>query len=73
MFSLFFIKRPIFAAVISIVIVVLGLVSLVSLPIARYPDLAPPTINVSAVYPGADALTVADTVAATIEKEVNGV
>ncbi len=73
MFSLFFIKRPIFAAVISIVIVVLGLVSLFSLPIARYPDLAPPTIQVSAVYPGADAKTVSETVAATIEKEVNGV
>lgn len=73
MFSLFFIKRPIFAAVISIVITVVGLVALINLPIARYPDLAPPTIQVSAVYPGADARTVADTVAATIEKEVNGV
>ncbi len=73
MLSLFFIRRPIFAAVISIVIVVLGAVALVKLPIARYPDLAPPTISVSAIYPGADAATVADTVAATIEKEVNGV
>jgi len=73
MLSLFFIRRPIFAAVISIVIVVLGLVALVKMPIARYPDLAPPTISVSASYPGADAATVADTVAATIEKEVNGV
>ncbi len=73
MLSLFFIRRPIFAAVISIVIVVLGLVSLVTLPIARYPDLAPPTITVNANYAGADAQTVADTVAATIEKEVNGV
>ncbi|MDG2344793.1 MAG: multidrug efflux RND transporter permease subunit [Opitutae bacterium] len=73
MLSLFFIRRPIFAAVISIVIVILGIVSLVKLPIARYPDLAPPTISVSASYPGADAATVADTVAATIEKQVNGV
>ncbi len=73
MLSLFFIHRPIFAAVISIVIVVFGIVSLVKLPIARYPDLAPPTISVSASYPGADAATVADTVAATIEKQVNGV
>ncbi|MFC7339429.1 efflux RND transporter permease subunit [Haloferula chungangensis] len=73
MFSLFFIKRPIFAAVISIVIVVLGVVSLISLPIARYPELSPPTIQVSAAYPGADAKTVSETVAATIEKEVNGV
>lgn len=69
----FFIQRPIFAAVISIVIVLFGLVSMTSLPIARYPEIAPPTINVSAQYPGADARTVADTVAAPIEQEVNGV
>ena len=73
MFSKFFIDRPIFASVLSIVIVVLGLVALVGLPVARYPDLAPPTITVSAVYAGANASTVSDTVAATIEKEVNGV
>lgn len=73
MFSLFFIKRPIFAGVVSIVTIVLGLVALVSLPISRYPELAPPTIQVSCAYPGADATTVAETVGATIEKEVNGV
>ncbi|MEP4079610.1 efflux RND transporter permease subunit [Haloferula sp.] len=73
MFSLFFIKRPVFAMVISIVTIVLGLVALVALPIARYPELAPPTVQVSCAYPGADAATVADTVGATIEKEVNGV
>lgn len=73
MFSLFFIKRPIFASVISIVIVIVGLVALVSLPVARYPDIAPPTITVSAMYPGANAQTVSDTVAAPIEQEVNGV
>lgn len=73
MFSLFFIKRPIFAMVISIVTIVLGLVALVTLPVARYPELAPPTVQVSCAYPGADAKTVADTVATTIEKEVNGV
>lgn len=73
MFSAFFIRRPVFAAVISIVIVVLGLVALVNMPISRYPELAPPTIQISAVYPGADAETVSDAVAATIEKEVNGV
>ncbi|GAA5495735.1 efflux pump membrane transporter BepE [Rubritalea halochordaticola] len=73
MFSAFFIRRPVFAAVISIVIVVLGAISLVSMPVSRYPELAPPTIQISAVYPGADAQTVADAVAATIEKEVNGV
>ncbi|MDF1823665.1 MAG: multidrug efflux RND transporter permease subunit [Verrucomicrobiales bacterium] len=73
MFSLFFIRRPIFAAVISIFIVVVGLVALVALPISRYPDLAPPTVQISAVYPGADAATVAETVATPIEQEVNGV
>ncbi|WP_105042024.1 efflux RND transporter permease subunit [Rubritalea profundi] len=73
MFSKFFIDRPIFASVLSIIIVVLGAVALVGLPIARYPDLAPPTITVSATYAGANAATVSETVAATIEKEVNGV
>ena len=73
MFSLFFIKRPVFAMVVSIVTIVLGLVALIALPVARYPELAPPTVQVSCAYPGADAGTVADTVGATIEKEVNGV
>ncbi len=73
MFSIFFIRRPIFAAVISIVIVVGGLVALSALPIARYPDIAPPTVQVSTVYPGADARTIAETVATPIEQEVNGV
>jgi HAE1 family hydrophobic/amphiphilic exporter-1 len=71
--SRFFIERPIFAAVVSIVIVVAGLVSMLTLPIAEYPELAPPTIEVSAVYPGADAETIADTVAVAIERQVNGV
>jgi len=73
MFSLFFIKRPIFATVISIVVVVVGLVAMAALPIARYPDVAPPTVKISAVYPGADATTIANNVAALIEQEVNGV
>jgi len=73
MFSHFFIRRPIFAGVISIVIVILGLISLFSLPIARYPEISPPTISVSAFFPGADAQTVADTVATPIEQQVNGV
>lgn len=73
MFSHFFIRRPIFAAVISIVIVLVGLVAMTVLPIARYPDIAPPTVKISAVYPGADARTIAETVAAPIEQEVNGV
>ncbi len=73
MFSHFFVRRPIFAMVIAIVIVLIGLFSMKGLPIERYPDIAPPAITVDAVYPGADAQTVADTVAAVIEKEVNGV
>ncbi len=73
MFSHFFIRRPIFAGVISIVIVIFGLISLFSLPVARYPEISPPTISVNAVFPGADAQTVADTVATPIEQEVNGV
>ncbi len=73
MISAFFIRRPIFASVISLVIILLGSVALIFLPVERYPDIAPPTINISASYPGADARTVADTVAAPIEQEVNGV
>ena len=73
MFSHFFIRRPIFATVISIVIVIGGLVALFSLPVARYPDLAPPTVQISTVYPGADARTVSETVATPIEQEINGV
>ncbi|HSR88034.1 MAG TPA: efflux RND transporter permease subunit, partial [Pontiella sp.] len=73
MFSHFFVRRPIFAAVIAIVIVIMGLFSMSGLPVERYPDISPPAVTVDAVYPGADAQTVADTVAAVIEKEVNGV
>ena len=61
MFSAFFIKRPIFAAVISIIIVILGGVAYFALPISRYPEISPPTVTVSAVYPGANAETVAET------------
>lgn len=73
MFSIFFIRRPVFAMVIAIVMVVIGLISLVALPISRYPDIAPPTVEISAVYPGADARTISETVATPIEQEVNGV
>jgi len=73
MFSKFFIHHPIFASVVSIVIVILGLVAMVTLPVARYPEISPPAISVSAVYPGADAQTVAETVATPIEQAVNGV
>jgi len=73
MLSRFFIARPIFATVLSLLIMVAGGTALVGLPIAAYPDLSPPTISVSAIYPGADAETIASTVAAPIEQEVNGV
>ena len=73
MFSNFFIDRPIFATVLSIVIVILGGVAFFQLPIAQYPEVAPPVVQVSAIYPGANAKTVADTVATPIEQEVNGV
>src|SRR5256886_12416014 len=73
MFSHFFIDRPIFATVLSIVIVIVGTVALTQLPIAQYPEIAPPTITVTASYPGASAQVVADTVATPIEQEVNGV
>src|SRR5215475_12579867 len=73
MISHFFIDRPIFAAVISIVITLAGSIALVTLPIAQYPPIAPPTVQVSCTYPGASARVVADTVAAPIEQQVNGV
>ncbi|HQX49667.1 MAG TPA: multidrug efflux RND transporter permease subunit [Planctomycetaceae bacterium] len=73
MFSRFFIDRPIFAAVISIVITMVGAIALYQLPLAQYPPIAPPTIEVGCNYPGASAQTVAETVAAPIEQQVNGV
>ena len=73
MISHFFIDRPIFATVLSIVILIVGGVALTQLPIAQYPEVAPPTVQVTATYPGANAKTVADTVATPIEAEVNGV
>jgi multidrug efflux pump len=73
MFSKFFIDRPIFASVLSIVVVLAGGISYWSLPIAQYPEITPPTVEVSAFYPGANAKVVADTVAAPIEQMVNGV
>jgi multidrug efflux pump subunit AcrB len=72
-FSKFFIDRPIFAAVLSIIVTLAGGIALFTLPIAQYPQIAPPTVEVSAVYPGANAKVVADTVAAPIEQQVNGV
>jgi multidrug efflux pump len=71
--SRFFIDRPIFAAVLSIVIVIVGVVAVVKLPVAQYPEVAPPTVSVTANYPGANALDVAENVATPIEQEINGV
>jgi multidrug efflux pump subunit AcrB len=71
--SRFFVDRPIFATVLSLVIILVGLVALTQLPIAQYPEVVPPTIQVTATYPGANAVTVAETVAQPIEQEVNGV
>ena len=71
--SRFFITRPIFAAVIAILITVMGAIAYFALPVSQYPDIVPPTVTVNAAYPGADAETVASTVAAPIEQEINGV
>ena len=71
--SHFFIDRPIFASVVSIAITLTGAIAYFNLPVAQYPEIVPPTIRVTAVYPGASAETVADTVATVIEQEINGV
>ncbi len=73
MLARFFVDRPVFATVISVVIVLAGLVAVFTLPVAQYPDVTPPTVLVTAVYPGANAQTVRDTVAAPIEEQVSGV
>ena len=73
MFSRFFINRPIFAIVIAIAMVLVGLLTVTSLPVAQFPDITPPTVRVMATYPGADAATVAKTVGVPIEEQVNGV
>jgi multidrug efflux pump subunit AcrB len=72
-FSKFFIDRPIFASVLSIIITLAGAIALTTLPIAQYPEITPPTVEVSAIYPGANSQVVTDTVAAPIEQQVNGV
>src|SRR5674476_1514683 len=71
--SHFFIDRPIFASVVSIVFVILGGVAFLRLPVAQYPEIAPPTITVNGQYPGASADIVASTVVAPIEQQINGV
>ena len=69
----FFIDRPVFATVLSIVIMIVGGVALVGMPIAQYPEIVPPTVAIQTAYPGANAQVVADTVTTPIEQEVNGV
>jgi len=73
MFSHFFIRRPIFASVLSIVIVLAGLAAIVNLPIAQYPEISPPQVTVTSIYPGATAEALQKTVAAPIEEQINGV
>jgi hydrophobe/amphiphile efflux-1 (HAE1) family protein len=72
-FSHFFVDRPIFAAVISILVTLVGIISYRALPVTEYPEIAPPTVVVTASFPGASATVVADTVASPIEQEINGV
>ena len=71
--SHFFIDRPIFAIVVSVFVTIVGAVAYVGLPIAQYPEIAPPTIQISATYPGASAATIAETVATPLEQQINGV
>src|SRR5574340_294225 len=71
--SRFFIHRPVFAAVIAIIIVLAGLVAAKLLPVAQYPEIAPPTVLISTTYPGASAETLSRTVAAPIEEQLSGV
>jgi len=71
--SHFFIDRPIFASVISLIILIVGTIAYLTLPVAQFPEIVPPTISVTTSYPGANAVTVSDTVASVIEQEVNGV
>lgn len=73
MFSKFFIERPIFAIVIALIMILAGLLTVKTLPVAQFPDITPPTVRVMASYPGADANTVATTVGVPIEQQVNGV
>ena len=72
-FSHFFIERPIFASVIAIMITLTGAIAFFALPVAQYPEIVPPTIQVTATYPGASAETIAATVATPLEQEINGV
>src|ERR1051325_1649292 len=72
-FSHFFIRRPIFAGVLSLLILIVGAISLTLLPVSEYPEIVPPTVVVRAVYPGANPKTIAETVAAPLEQQINGI
>jgi hydrophobe/amphiphile efflux-1 (HAE1) family protein len=72
-FSHFFIRRPIFAGVLSLIIVIVGGISLLRLPVSEYPEIVPPTVVVRAVYPGANPKTISETVAAPLEQQINGI
>ena len=71
-FSHFFVDRPIFAAVISVIVTLVGYISFRALPVAEYPEIAPPTVVVSAIFAGASAEVIGQTVASPIEQEING-
>ena len=73
MISKFFIERPVLSNVIALLMILIGAVALLQLPVAQYPDVVPPTVQVTTRYPGASAKTVVDTVALPIEQQVNGV
>src|SRR3954462_13723144 len=73
MFSRFFIDKPIFATVVSVFIVLAGLAAMRVLPVAQYPEIAPPVVTVTAIYPGASAQVLEQTVAAPLENQINGV
>jgi multidrug efflux pump subunit AcrB len=72
-FSHFFIRRPIFAGVLSLIILIVGAISLFRLPVSEYPEIVPPTVVVRATYPGANPKTIAETVAAPLEQQINGI
>ena len=72
MISTFFVNRPIFSIVIAVVLTLVGIIALTTLPVSQYPDITPPVASVSAIFTGADAKTVEETVTTPIEVEVNG-
>ncbi len=72
-FSHYFVKRPIFSGVLSLVIFIAGLIAMFQLPIAEYPEVSPPSVNVTAMFPGANPATIAQTVATPLEEQINGV